>query len=70
MPLEKGGVLGMGELLDIARCLEIAKDAIAYDAKFEDLKDALSGALLCAYGFAGFASGNQPLHFESGRNGR
>ncbi len=33
----------MGELLDIARCLEIAKDAIAYDAKFEDLKDALSG---------------------------
>ena len=43
VPLEKGGVLGMGELLDIARCLEIAKDAIAYDAKFEDLKDALSG---------------------------
>ena len=43
VPLEKGGVLGMGELLDIARCLEIAKEAIAYDAKFEDLKDALSG---------------------------
>ena len=43
VPLEKGGVLGMGELLDIARCLEIAKDAITYDAKFEDLKDALSG---------------------------
>ena len=35
VPLEKGGVLGMGELLDIARCLEIAKDAIAYDAKFD-----------------------------------
>lgn len=34
VPLEKGGVLGMGELLDIAWCLEIAKDAIAYDAKF------------------------------------
>ena len=43
VPLEKGGVLGMGELLDIARCLEIAKEAIAYNAKFEDLKDALSG---------------------------
>ena len=24
VPLEKGGVLGMGELLDIARCLELS----------------------------------------------
>lgn len=43
MPLEKGGVLGMGELLNICRCLEIANGAIEYDNKFEDLQDALSG---------------------------
>lgn len=43
VPLEKGGVLGMGELLEISRCLEIAKHAIAYDKKEEDLQDALSG---------------------------
>lgn len=43
IPLEKGGTLGMGELLDIARCLEIAGSAIAFDDKFEDLQDALSG---------------------------
>ena len=33
VPLEKGGVLGMGELLSICRCLEIAGSAIAYDKK-------------------------------------
>ena len=54
VPLEKGGVLGMGELLDIARCLERCT----------------FGTLWCTYGFAGFASGNQPLHFEPRRNGR
>ncbi len=43
IPLEKGGTLGMGELLDISRCLEIAGGAIAYDRKFEELTDALSG---------------------------
>ena len=43
VPLEKGGTLGMGELLDIARCLEIAGAAIAFDNKFEELQDALSG---------------------------
>lgn len=43
IPLEKGGTLGMGELLSIARCLEIAGTAIAFDKKFEDLQDALSG---------------------------
>lgn len=43
MPLEKGGILGMGELLNICRCLEIANGAIEYDRKFEDLQDALSG---------------------------
>lgn len=43
IPLEKGGTLGMGELLDISRCLEIAGAAIAFDNKFEDLQDALSG---------------------------
>ncbi len=43
IPLEKGATLGMGELLDICRCLEIAGVAIAYDEKFEDLSDALSG---------------------------
>lgn len=43
VPLEKGGVLGMGELLEISRCLEIAKAAIAYDKKKEELQDALSG---------------------------
>lgn len=43
IPLEKGGTLGMGELLDIARCLEIAGAAIAFDNKFEELSDALSG---------------------------
>lgn len=43
VPLEKGGTLGMGELLDISRCLEIAAEAIRFDQKFEDLKDALSG---------------------------
>ncbi len=42
-PLEKGGVLGMGELLSICRCLEIAKAAIAYDKKDEENEDALSG---------------------------
>ncbi len=42
-PLEKGGVLGMGELLSICRCLEIARDAIAYDKKDEENEDALSG---------------------------
>lgn len=43
VPLEKGGTLGMGELLSICRCLEIAKGAIDYDHKFEELQDALSG---------------------------
>ena len=43
IPLEKGGALGMGELLGICRCLEIAKGAIDFDKKFEDLQDALSG---------------------------
>lgn len=43
IPLEKGGTLGMGELLSICRCLEIAKTAINFDKKFEDLQDALSG---------------------------
>ncbi|MBO5486041.1 MAG: endonuclease MutS2 [Eubacterium sp.] len=43
IPLEKGGTLGMGELLSICRCLEIAKGAIEYDQKEEDLQDALSG---------------------------
>lgn len=43
LPLEKGGVLGMGELLNISRSLEIAKSAIAYDAKDEETSDALSG---------------------------
>ena len=43
IPLEKGGTLGMGELLGICRCLEIARSAIDFDKKFEDLQDALSG---------------------------
>ena len=43
LPLEKGGVLGMGELLDLCRCLEIAKGAIEYDHKDEECRDALSG---------------------------
>lgn len=43
VPLEKGATLGMGELLHICRCLEIAKAAIDFDHKFEDLQDALSG---------------------------
>lgn len=43
VPLSKGGILGMGELLEICRCLEIAKAAIEYDHKEEDLQDALSG---------------------------
>lgn len=43
VPLEKGGTLGMGELLAICRCLEIAKGAIEYNNKEEDLQDALSG---------------------------
>lgn len=43
VPLEKGGTLGMGELLGICRCLEIAKGAIEYDHKDEELQDALSG---------------------------
>lgn len=43
VPLEKGSTLGMGELLSICRCLEIAKSAIDYDHKFEELQDALSG---------------------------
>lgn len=43
VPLEKGGVLGMGELLSISRCLEIAKGALEYDKKEEGLQDALSG---------------------------
>lgn len=42
-PLEKGGVLGMGELLEISRCLEIAAAAISFANKEEDLQDALSG---------------------------
>lgn len=43
VPLEKGGTLGMGELLGICRCLEIAKGAIEYNNKDEELQDALSG---------------------------
>ena len=43
IPLEKGGVLGMGELLNISRCLEIAKGAIEYNKKDEELTDSLSG---------------------------
>lgn len=46
IPLEKGGTLGMGELLGICRCLEIAKGAMDYDKKFEDLQDALSGRFI------------------------
>ena len=42
-PLEKGGTLGMGELLDLCRCLEIAKAAMDYQDKDEDLRDSLSG---------------------------
>ena len=45
-PLEKGGILGMGELLSIARCLEIAKSAIEYHDKDPELSDALSGRFL------------------------
>lgn len=45
-PLEKGGILGMGELLSIARCLEIAKSAIEYHDKDPELADALSGRFL------------------------
>ena len=43
IPLEKGGILGMGELLDLCRCLEIARGAAEYDRKDEELKDSLSG---------------------------
>ncbi len=43
IPLDKGGVLGMGELLKISRCLEIASHAISYSEKDEDLKDSLTG---------------------------
>ncbi len=43
VPLEKGGTLGMGELLDICRCLEIAGAAIRYNEKEEELQDALTG---------------------------
>lgn len=43
VPLEKGATLGMGELLEICRCLEIAKGALQYNDKFEDLQDCLSG---------------------------
>lgn len=46
LPLEKGGILGMGELLSIARCLEIAKSAIEYHDKDSELADALSGRFL------------------------
>ena len=42
IPLEKGGILGMGELLDLCRCLEIARGADEYDRKDEELKDSLS----------------------------
>ncbi|MBR6230109.1 MAG: endonuclease MutS2 [Eubacterium sp.] len=42
-PLEKGGVLGIGELLNICRLLEIARDSIAADEKLEDYEDVLSG---------------------------
>lgn len=43
VPLEKGSVLGMGELLDIGALLNAAKRAVEYDAKDEELSDALSG---------------------------
>lgn len=42
-PLEKGGILAMGELLSIARVLELAKEAVEYDKKDENLLDCLSG---------------------------
>ena len=46
-PLEKGGTLGIGELLNICRLLEIARDTIASDARLRDLphaeEDVLSG---------------------------
>ena len=41
-PLEKGGVLGAGELLDICRLLELAADAILIGSKPEE-RDILSG---------------------------
>lgn len=43
VPLEKGGIMGMGELLNICRCLEIAEGAIRYSQKDEELQDSLSG---------------------------
>ena len=42
-PLEKGGTLGIGELLNICRLFEIAANAIASDEKLEDYEDILSG---------------------------
>ncbi|MEE3467626.1 MAG: endonuclease MutS2 [Eubacterium sp.] len=42
-PLEKGGILGTGELLNICRLFEIARDAIASDAALDDYEDVLSG---------------------------
>ena len=64
VPLEKGGTLGMGELLDICRCLEIAGAAIRYNEKEEELQDALTGR------FTALAAGNTPLHTQPGGYGR
>ncbi|MCR4604826.1 MAG: endonuclease MutS2 [Eubacterium sp.] len=42
-PLEKGRTLGIRDLLNVNRLLEITKNAIASDEKLEDYKDVLSG---------------------------
>ncbi len=42
-PLEKGGTLGTGELLNVCRLFEIARDAIASDAALTDHEDVLTG---------------------------
>ena len=42
-PLDKGGVLGMGDLLAVQRLLEITSAAISSNSKLEDYSDVLSG---------------------------
>ncbi len=43
LPLEKGSVLGSGELLDISAVLRVAKRAVSYDLKDDEYTDTLSG---------------------------